>query len=80
MRLAAGAHRYDLLMLFQTGRSHMVVLTMPHTSLPTSRPGTPLEDGPAAAQAAGTPPQTGDLAASIQDLKDSHTPPHRCML
>ena len=65
-------------MLFQTGRSHMVVLTAP-PALP-SHPGTPLEDG-VAVTAEGTPPQTSaHLAEAIQDLKAARTPPHRCCL
>ena len=71
--------RYDLLMVFQTGRSHMVLLTAPPA--PPSRPGTPLEDsaGGAATTAEGTPPQTSaHLAEAIQDLKAARTPPHRC--
>ena len=71
------ARRYDLLTLFQTGRSHMVVLTAPPAAS-LSRPRTP----PASLDGAGAhaPADSAEegVAASIQELKAASTPPRRC--
>jgi len=68
------ACRYDLLTLFQTGRSHMVVLTAPPRA-PQVVEGVSAggqEDPPVMV---GTPPQ--NLSESIQEIKVSRTPPRR---
>lgn len=56
------ARRYDLLTLFQSGRSHMVVLTAP------AHPETPRM---------GSPNMSMELAASLKEMKASDTPPAR---
>ncbi len=56
------ACRYDLLTLFQSGRSHMVVLTAP------AQPETPRM---------GSPNKSMELAASLKEMKASDTPPAR---
>lgn len=57
--------RYDLLTLFQSGRSHMVVLTAPPRpeALPPPR--------------LGTPNKSMELAQSLNEMKASSTPPRR---
>lgn len=66
--------RYDLLTLFQTGRSHMVVLTAPPKP-PQTVEGVPGDGGEDPPMVVGTPPQ--DLSESIQQIKVARTPPRR---
>ena len=57
--------RYDLLTLFQSGRSHMVVLTAP-----------PRPEAPPPPRL-GTPNKSMELAQSLNEMKASSTPPRR---
>ena len=66
--------RYDLLTLFQTGRSHMVVLTAPPAP-PQTVVGVPVGGGEDTPMVVGTPPR--DLSESIHQIKASRTPPRR---
>ncbi|CAK0783313.1 hypothetical protein CVIRNUC_006512 [Coccomyxa viridis] len=63
--LRADTAMYDLLTLFQSGRSHMVVLTAPPRpeALPPPR--------------LGTPNKSMELAQSLNEMKASSTPPRR---
>lgn len=68
-------HRYDLLKVFQTGRSHMVVLTRPPANSPPPAPGTPQHPRPA------TPPEQngGIVAVDMEEGDDEHKLPQvRC--
>ncbi|CAL5220784.1 g2852 [Coccomyxa viridis] len=60
--LRADTAMYDLLTLFQSGRSHMVVLRAP------AQPETPRM---------GSPNKSMELAASLKEMKASDTPPAR---
>lgn len=66
--------RYDLLTLFQTGRSHMVVLTAPPRA-PQVVEGVPAHGQEGPPMLVGTPPR--DLSESIQEIKVARTPPRR---
>lgn len=68
-----GSRRYDLLTLFQTGRSHMVVLTSPPRDLEH-------DDISAAASPPRTPPMQGgeqEKGLSVREIRAADTPPHR---
>ncbi|CAL8472218.1 g11760 [Coccomyxa elongata] len=72
--LRADTAMYDLLTLFQTGRSHMVVLTAPPEP-PQAVEGVQTDATEEPPVVVGTPPR--NLSQSIQQIKGSQTPPRR---
>ncbi|KAK9798173.1 hypothetical protein WJX73_006777 [Symbiochloris irregularis] len=69
--LRADIAMYDLLKVFQTGRSHMVVLTRPPPNSPPPAPGTPQHPRPA------SPPEQngGIVAVDMEGGEDEHKLP-----